>query len=159
MSDWIFPLYILGTVYGAHNAKARSFLPLIQKVERRLAATSIFLSPTGMVQMVNVDLTTLPTYCMCTLMLPAFVIKHIDKLRRQCLWGGLDDTSRKPLLATWALDCKPKSQADLGVLDLKTHNDTLLMKHLHKFLNGHQVPWVILIWTKHYIRVWNPMKK
>lgn len=104
-----FPFTYLGLSMGHTKPKLEVFLPLIQKVERRLAATSIFVSHDGRVQMVNADLTVLPTYCMCTLMLPAFVIKHIDKLRRQCLWWGPDDTSRKPLLAAWALDCKPKS--------------------------------------------------
>ena len=38
----------------------------------------------------------------------------------------------------------------LGVLDSKKHNESLLMKHLHKFYNRLEIPWVKLIWQKFY---------
>jgi hypothetical protein len=40
---------------------------------------------------------------------------------------------------------KPKAQGGLGVLKLKTQNDALLMKSLHKFFNRLNIPWVKLI--------------
>jgi hypothetical protein len=36
------------------------------------------------------------------------------------------------------------------VLDIKTQNEALLLKNLHKFLNKADIPWVHLIWEKHY---------
>lgn len=44
---------------------------------------------------------------------------------------------------------KPKEYGSLGVLDLKTQNEALLLKHLHKFFNRANVPWVQLVWEKH----------
>jgi hypothetical protein len=38
----------------------------------------------------------------------------------------------------------------LGVLNLKTQNEALLIKHLHKFFNKDDVPWVSLVWEKYY---------
>jgi hypothetical protein len=32
--------------------------------------------------------------------------------------------------------CLPKSEGGLGVLQLETHNDALLLKNLHKFFNN-----------------------
>jgi hypothetical protein len=46
--------------------------------------------------------------------------------------------------------CKPKNEGGLGVLDLKKQNEALLMKNLDKFLNRKDIPWVLLIWEKHY---------
>jgi hypothetical protein len=45
---------------------------------------------------------------------------------------------------------KPKNEGGLGVLDLKTQNEALLLKNLHKFFNKEDVPWVKLVWEKHY---------
>lgn len=48
--------------------------------------------------------------------------------------------------------CKPKNKGGvLGVIDLKYQNITLLMKHLDKFFNKHELLWVKLIWTKYYL--------
>jgi len=43
-----------------------------------------------------------------------------------------------------------KKEGGLGVLNLRTQNEALLMKHLHKFFNRKDIPWVQLIWEKYY---------
>ena len=53
-------------------------------------------------------------------------------------------------LAAWELVCRPKRKGGLGVSDLKTQNVELLLKHLYKFYNHHDVPWVTLIWDTNY---------
>ena len=39
----------------------------------------------------------------------------------------------------------PKTEGGLGVINLKTHNETLLLKNLHKFFNKVDTPWVHLV--------------
>lgn len=46
---------------------------------------------------------------------------------------------------------KPKGKGGLGIKNLSVQNDALLLKHLHKFYNRDDVPWVDLVWTKHYV--------
>lgn len=46
--------------------------------------------------------------------------------------------------------CKPKRWGGLGVLDLKTQNEALLLKFLHKFYNKMDIPWVQLTWGAFY---------
>jgi hypothetical protein len=75
---------------GMKKMNLEAFLPLIQKMKRRLASTSLFLSQADRLQMVNTVLSSLPTYYMCMLRLPKTVIKHIDKYRRHCLWRDVD---------------------------------------------------------------------
>jgi len=41
-------------------------------------------------------------------------------------------------------------QGGLGVINLQTHNEALILKHLHNFFNKSNLPWVELIWDKHY---------
>ena len=38
----------------------------------------------------------------------------------------------------------------MGVLNLRTQNEALLLKYLHKFFNRADLPWVQLIWEKYY---------
>ena len=46
--------------------------------------------------------------------------------------------------------CLPKEEGGLGVLNLKTQNEALLLKNMHKFYNKVDTPWVHLVWDKHY---------
>lgn len=122
------------------------------KCERRLVNFSSFLTEAGRLQLTNAVLTALPTFTMCTYLLPKTVIKQIDKFRKHCLWRGSDLHNRKPSKAAWPLVCKPKIEGGLGVLDLQTQNESLLMKHLHKFYNKMPIPWVQLVWEHYYSR-------
>jgi hypothetical protein len=38
----------------------------------------------------------------------------------------------------------------LGILDINKQNESLLLKHLHKFFNKDNTPWVQLVWDKYY---------
>lgn len=53
-------------------------------------------------------------------------------------------------LVVWPLVCRPKNKGGLGFLNLSVQNDALLIKHLQKFYNKEDVPWVQLIWNSYY---------
>jgi hypothetical protein len=44
----------------------------------------------------------------------------------------------------------PKRKGGLGIINLRSQNNALLLKHLDKFYNRSDVPWVKLIWNAHY---------
>jgi len=117
---------------------------------RRLSYVSPFLSQAGRLELTNSVLTALPTYTMCSISLPKTVIKQIDKARKQCLWRGAEANAKKIAKAAWTMVCVSKGEGGLGVLSLQTQNEALLLKHLHKFFNRIDLPWVKLIWDKHY---------
>ena len=101
--------------------------------------------------MVNSAITPITTYAMCTIKLPKGVIDNIDRARKQCLWRGNDnDRKRGGNLVAWEIVMKPKEKGGLGVLNLRLQNDALLMKHLNKFYNRANIPWVDLVWSKYY---------
>jgi hypothetical protein len=54
--------------------------------------------------------------------------------------------------------CKPKDQGGLGVVNLSTQNNCLLMKHLHKFYNKANLPWVKLLWEVYYANALPPSR-
>jgi hypothetical protein len=125
-------------------------MPLVNKCEKRLGGISSMLSQAGRLQMTNAVLSSLPTFYMCTLELPKAVIKQIDKFRKSCLWTGSNVNGRKAPKAAWMMVCKPKGEGGLGVINLELQNQALLMKNLDKFFNRIDIPWVHLVWEKHY---------
>jgi hypothetical protein len=58
--------------------------------------------------------------------------------------------ARKPPLTVWKLATRPKKEGWLGILNLETQNDALLLKNHHKFFNRTNCPWVQLIQDNHY---------
>jgi hypothetical protein len=63
---------------------------------------------------------------------------------RHCLWRKKNNEvqSRGPALVASEKICRPKNQGGLGVLDLTTQNEVLLLKNIHKFFNRLDIPWV-----------------
>ena len=55
----------------------------------------------------------------------------------------------KPLVA-WKKCSKPKRKGGLGIINLRSQNSALLLKHLDKFYNRKEIPWVKLVWHAHY---------
>jgi hypothetical protein len=53
-------------------------------------------------------------------------------------------------MVAWKKCTKPKRKGGLGIINLKTQNKALLMKHLYMFYNKKDIPWVKLIWNSHY---------
>ena len=89
---------------------------------------------------------------MCTLKFSPKLIEILDKIRRRCLWTKKTEQGDKcNSLATWDMVCQPKKKGRLGVINMKIHNEALLLKFLHKFFNKNDLPWVKLIWDDHYV--------
>jgi hypothetical protein len=144
------PFTYLGLPLGTTKPLVKDYAPLICRVERKLSASSVYLSYSGRLQLVNSVISSLPTYYMCTLSLPKTVIEVIDKFRKNCLWRGSDANAKGYNLVAWEMVIFPKDKGGLGVKDLYMQNDALLLKHLHKFYNKVDVPWVRLIWKAYY---------
>jgi hypothetical protein len=147
-----FPFTYLGLPLGLTKPLIRDFAPLICIVERRLTASSQFLSYAGRLQLINSVLSSLPTYYMCSLKLPVTVIDVIDKYRKNCLWRGKEFNQKKYNLAASDLVRRPKSKGGLSVVNLSVQNNALLLKQLDKFYRKADVQWVRLIWQK-YLRM------
>jgi len=145
-----FPFTYLGLPMGLTKPRIQEYLPLISKCEKRLGSVSSFLSQAGRLELTNAVFTSLPTFFMCTLALPKTVIKRIDSFRKHCLWRGNDINASKPPKTAWRMVCKTKEEGGLGVIDIEKQNEALLLKNLNKFFNKKDIPWLQLIWEKHY---------
>ena len=63
---------------------------------------------------------------------------------------GADLNAKQRPKTAWTDVCKAKEEGGLGVIDLQTQNEALLLKHLTKFFNREDIPWVALIWESYY---------
>lgn len=129
------PFTYLGLPLGTTKPTLQEFSPLLTRIERRLSGISKFLSYNGRLIMVNSVLSTLPTFYVCSLKIPPQVIKQIDVYRKHCLWRKGDINRKGTCLVAWETAYKPKDQGGLGIIDVESQNNALLMKHLDKFYN------------------------
>jgi hypothetical protein len=143
------PFTYLGLPMGTTKPSIRDMSPLIDRVERRLSAVSSFLSYGDRLVLVNSVLSSLPTHYMLTLRLPPGIIAVLDRARRHCLWRKKDN-HRVNSLAAWDMICKPKNKGGLGIINLQIQNSALLLKHLHKFYNHEDIPWVHFVRDAYY---------
>jgi hypothetical protein len=139
-----FPFTYLGLPMGLTKPKVEHFIPLVQRIKRRLVSTSNFLTQADRLEMVNAVLSALPSFYMSKLKLPPSVVRQIDKYRKHCMWRGADLNARKPPMAAWSLATRPKKMGGLGIINLQTQNDALLLKNLHKLFNRVDTPRSIL---------------
>jgi hypothetical protein len=135
---------------GTTKPRIEDLTPFMDRVERRLSACSTWLSYSGRLQMINSAITPITIYAMCTIKLPKGVIENIDRARKQCLWRGNSQKKKGGNLVTWQMVMMPKDKEGLGIVNLRLQNDSLLMKHLSKFYNHEDIPWVHLVWDKYY---------
>ena len=144
------PFTYLGLPLSLTKPNLVCYQPLISRVQKRLCATSVYLSQAGKLQMVNAVLSSLPSFYLSSLLIPEKIISQIDKFRRHLLWRGSDIHSRAPAKVDWKIVCKSKKQGGLGVINLRIQNKALLLKNLHRFFNKADVSWVGLLWSRLY---------
>jgi hypothetical protein len=119
-------------------------------VQRRLSACDMYLNYGSKLRMLNSVLSSLLMFYLCSLKVYQWVLTEVDKYIRHCLWRDKDLPKKNPPLAAYDLVCRPKDQGGLGLLNLSVQNDYLLIKHLHKFYNKADLPWVKMSWELYY---------
>jgi hypothetical protein len=134
------PFTYLGLSMGTMHPKIQHCLSLICIVQKRLSSILRLLSIGRKLEMVNVVLSSLPSYYMSIIKLSSGAINQINKFRRTYLWKGLELSSSKPSLASWKMIQRPKAMGGLGIINLKHQNDALLLKHLYNFYNKDSIP-------------------
>nr|ABA98347.1 retrotransposon protein, putative, unclassified [Oryza sativa Japonica Group] len=102
------PFTYLGLPLGTTRHRVVDFAPLVDRIERRLTASSIFLPQGGRLTLINSVISSIPTYYMSSLQLPVTVIKAIDTARKNYLWRGNNPSSTRKSLASWDRVCTLK---------------------------------------------------
>lgn len=121
------PISYLGMPLTIRKPCKQDFIPLIEKIEARIEGwTAKLLSKGGRVQLINSVLSSVPIYLMTCFELPKWVVKRIEALCRNFLWGKAQNKGI-PLIS-WEVVCLPKSYGGLGVANLQFRNKSLLLR-------------------------------
>lgn len=95
------PFTYLGPPLGLTKPSVHDFLPMVQRIERRLVCCAQFLTQARKLEMVNSVLTSLPMYILSVVRMHVIVINQEDQYRKHLIWRGSDINNKKPPLAAW----------------------------------------------------------
>jgi hypothetical protein len=140
----------LGLPMGTTKPRVEHYAPLMDRVERQLTGISSMLTHAGRLQLVNSVLSSLLTFTMCYVMVPIEVLEFVDNARRSCMWRNSKSNGKNKPMVGWRKCTRPKKKGGLGIIRLRSQNEALLIKHLNKFYNKEDIPWVQLIWNTYY---------
>lgn len=105
------PVNYLGIPISGRRPRRQEWEGLILKVRRRLASWKMkHLSLGVRLTLVNSVLSAILTYWMSIFRLPGWVVKDIDKIRRDFLWSGPDIDHPRCRLVGWKNLYRPKDQ-------------------------------------------------
>lgn len=123
------PITYLGMSLTINQPKRSDFMPLIEKIERRLEGwQGKLLSRGGRLLLQNSVLAAIPVYIMTCFVLPKWVLRRIDSVRRRFIWAGLNTHGRGISLLNWALVCTPRRWGGLGAVNLQLRNISLILR-------------------------------
>ena len=80
------PFTYLGLPMGTSRPTICDLLPLVDRIDRRLSASSCLLNQGSRLQLLQSVLASMPIYFLCSLSLPQGILKQIEWIMRQCLW-------------------------------------------------------------------------
>jgi hypothetical protein len=123
----------LGLPLGTTKPRIGHYGQIMSNTEKKLSSISAMLTHVGRLQLVNSLISSLPMYMMCTLEVPVAVIEYIDHARRHCLWRNSDYNAKARPLVAWKKCTKPKKKGGLGIINLRSQNSYLRLKHLDNF--------------------------
>ncbi|XP_062094060.1 uncharacterized protein LOC133800103 [Humulus lupulus] len=147
LSEGFFPLHYLGVPLRPTKWKHSDCEVIVQKMRTKLFSwSSKHLSYAGRLLLIHSVLFGLRNFWMNVFILPQSIIKEVDKLCRQFLWGA-SGTRSKLHFASWQQVCLPKAFGSLGLRDGSRWNRALLAKYVWAVTNKQDTLWVK--WIQH----------
>ncbi|XP_062075340.1 uncharacterized protein LOC133779387 [Humulus lupulus] len=144
LSAGSFPMHYLGVPLRPTKWKHTDCELIIQKM--RVKLFSKHLSYAGRLLLIQTVLSGLRNYWMSIFTLPQSIIKEVEKLCRQFLWGA-SGTRCKFHLASWNQVCLPKAYGGLGLRDGTSWNRALLARYIWAVSTKQDSLWVK--WIQH----------
>ena len=122
----------LGKYLGFSLKHARSwkhdFDFVLDRVKKKLKGWNAnLLSMAGKLVLIHASSSTIPNYVMQQASTPSKILKGIDRVNRNFLWGS-SDQARKMYWVKWDVVTKPKALGGLGLQSTSGRNTALLAK-------------------------------
>ncbi|XP_039129471.1 uncharacterized protein LOC120265593 isoform X2 [Dioscorea cayenensis subsp. rotundata] len=131
------PFTYLGVPISGRRQRKQDWLKLILMVLSKLMSLKAnYLYLGGHLTLMNWVLSSVPSYWMSVFKLPVWVIKEINKIRRDFLWKGPDLGAKGISLVDLKRICKPRELGGWRILNLFEFNKPLLGKWWWKIFTG-----------------------
>ena len=91
-----------------------------------------YISKGGRITLIKCTMVSLPIYNMSLFRMPKSVVKRLEKLQRDFLWGG-GSLERKVHLINWEVVCTRREKGGLGIRKIDSLNKALLGKWVWRF--------------------------
>ncbi|KAK1416690.1 hypothetical protein QVD17_25805 [Tagetes erecta] len=148
------PFQHLGVPVGENLNRIKSWDPVIDKFKGKLSSWKArTLSFGGRLTLVKSVLGSLPIYFMSLFKMPSAVVRKLEGLRRDFLWGGGSDKRSIPWVK-WESVMAPREVGGLGIGSIRDLNIALLTKWKWSFKVNSSALWVNVIKAVH----WQPRK-
>jgi hypothetical protein len=139
------PFKFLGIPVGANPRSCKTWQPILDLMEKRLAKwKGKHLSIGGRVVLINSVLSSLPLYFFSFFKAPKKIIQEIIKIQRNFLWSNSADGRRVSWLS-WDSVCLPKKLGGLGVKHMELFNMALIAKWRWRCLTDINAAWFPLL--------------
>ncbi|XP_020272679.1 uncharacterized protein LOC109847855 [Asparagus officinalis] len=130
------PFSYLGLPLKFGSLSKRDWQPLLDSFSKKLSLwKSRSLSLGGRLTLLNSVPSSIPLCYSSFFKLPRWLIKAIDKIRRNFLWNDNHQSSIVRNLVSWDTVCRQKKDGGLGVIQLESFNIALLSKWIWKFFD------------------------
>ena len=131
------------------GARKHDFDFVLDRVKKKFAGWKAnLLSMAGRLVLIQASSSTIPNYVMQQALLPNKILKGIDRVNRNFLWGS-SDHARKMHWVNWDAITKPKKLGGLGLQSAKGRNSALLAKLNWRFHTKNDAPWVKVLKYKY----------
>nr|KYP33988.1 Putative ribonuclease H protein At1g65750 family [Cajanus cajan] len=143
------PFVYLGIPIGANPRRQQMWKEIMLKYNRKLALwRSKNLSLAARVCLINSVLSGLPLYLISLFKMPKQVVRQLEKIQRNFLWGSKDET-RKISWVKWRTIFHPKEKGGLGIKNIESFNDALLGKWKWQLFHQEDSMWGRLLLSKY----------
>nr|KYP51173.1 Putative ribonuclease H protein At1g65750 family [Cajanus cajan] len=144
-----FPFTYLRIPTGANPRRVGTWDGIVAKLSKKLAAWKHkSLSLAGRVCLINFVLTSLPLFFLSFFKMPSGVVKKVETLQRNFLWG-VKEGSKKVAWVRWKKICDEKKNGGLGIKSITMFNDALLAKWRWGLWQQRGHLWVELLQSKY----------
>ncbi|RVW40785.1 LINE-1 retrotransposable element ORF2 protein [Vitis vinifera] len=143
------PSVYLGLPLGAKHKAMAMWDGVEARMRRRLALWKRqYLSKGGRITLIKSTLASMPIYQLSLFRMPKLVVKRLEKLQRDFLWGG-GSMERKIHLINWAVVCTQKKSGGLGIRKIDLLNKALLGKWIWRFAIEEDFFWRKVVGVKY----------
>ncbi|KAJ0641962.1 putative RNA-directed DNA polymerase [Helianthus annuus] len=144
-----FPFKYLGLQVGANMNLIKNWDPVVETFQKRLSLWKAkTISFGGRITLVSSVLNALPTYYFSLYKAPLGVIKKLEKLRREFLWGSIPEKEKMKWVA-WKSMMTPKVFGGMGFGSLRVVNLAMLSKWWWRFKVERGSLWKKVVWEVH----------